>query len=263
MVTAATQTEIPMGGEGRVSKLFETALRRGPLRFDGRLLVVSLLAAVALMVLTLIVYTHPFLALDATIERDVQAVDAGPLLYVFAFYTAIGGPLAIVAEVVVFGTVLLLNHQAWRLVIAAALTSGWYLLLGHLVLRPRPSVGQVLRVTEHPGASSYPSGHTILFVTYCVVLMLCLVYRFLPRSVRPFGWGIVVLLLAVGGISRIYSGAHWPTDVLAGLLIGVGWLSFVISISWISDPLLRRLPMSRPAVPGVPPTVSSGPVQGT
>jgi membrane-associated phospholipid phosphatase len=252
-----------MGGEGRVRRVFDTALRRGPLRFDGRLLVVSLLAAAALIVLTLIVFTHPYLALDANIERDIQGLDAGPILYVFAFYTAIGGPLALVAEVVVFGIVLLLNYQAWRLVVAAALTSGWYLLLGHIVLRPRPSVGQVLRVTEHPGASSYPSGHTILFVTYCVVLMLCLVYRFLPRSVRPAGWGIVVLLLAVGGISRIYSGAHWPTDVLAGLLIGVGWLSFAMSISWISDPVLRRLPLSRPAVPRVPPSVSSDPVAGT
>jgi membrane-associated phospholipid phosphatase len=246
-----------------MSRVFDTALRRGPLRFDGRLLVVSLLAAVTLIVLTLLVSTHPYLALDASIERDIQGVDAGPLLHVFAFYTAIGGPLALVAEVVVFGIVLLLNYQAWRLVVAAALTSGWYLLLSHVMLRPRPNVSQVLRVTEHPGASSYPSGHTILFVTYCVVLMLCLVYRFLPRSVRPAGWGIVVVLLAVGGISRIYSGAHWPSDVLAGLLIGVGWFCFVMSISWISDPVLRRLPASRPAAPRVPPSVSSDPVAGT
>jgi membrane-associated phospholipid phosphatase len=252
-----------MGPELSLAKRLDAAVRSGPLRFDPRLLVASLLAAVALAVLTLVVYTHPYLPLDAGIERDIQGVDAGPLLYVFAFYTAIGGPLAIVAEVVVFGIVLLLNRQAWRLVIAAALTSGWYLLLSHLVLRPRPAVGQVLRVTEHPGASSYPSGHTILFVTYCVVLMLCLVYRFLPRSARPVGWGIVVVLLAVGAISRMYSGAHWPTDVLAGLLIGGGWLSFVISISWISDPVLDPPVGPRGALPGVPPGGSTDRLAGT
>jgi undecaprenyl-diphosphatase len=243
-------------------RMLRTALRRGPLRFDGRLLVVSLLAAVALALLTIVVYTHPYLPLDAGIERAIQSVDVGPLVYVFAFYTAIGGPFALVAEVVVFGIVLLLNYQAWRLVIAAALTSGWYLLLGHLVMRPRPAVGQVLRVTEHPGASSYPSGHTILFVTYCVVLMLCLFYRYLPRSGRPVGWGIVVVLLAVGATSRIYPGAHWPTDVLAGLLIGVGWLSFVMSISWISDPILHRPRSSRPAAPVVPAGAAADPVAG-
>jgi undecaprenyl-diphosphatase len=128
------------------------------------------------------------------------------------------------------------------------------------VLRPRPAVGQVLRVTEHPGASSYPSGHTILFVTYGVVLMLCLVYRFLPRSVRPAGWGIVIVLLAIGAISRMYSGAHWPTDVLAGLLIGGGWLTFVMSINWISDGVLRRPAVSQRAAPVVPAGASADPL---
>src|SRR4030081_517599 len=116
-----------MDWEGSMARrMLRTALRRGPLRFDGRLLVVSLLAAVALALLTIVVYTHPYLPLDAGIERSIQSVDVGPLVYVFAFYTAIGGPFALVAEVVVFGIVLLLNYQAWRLVIAAALTSGWY-----------------------------------------------------------------------------------------------------------------------------------------
>jgi membrane-associated phospholipid phosphatase len=249
-----------MARESSVTRTLRAAVRGGPLRFDRTLLVVSLIAAAALALLTVVVYTHPYLPLDASIERDIQGVDVGPLLYVFAFYTAIGGPLAIIAEVVVFGIVLLLNRQAWRLVIAAALTSGWYLLLGHLVLRPRPAVGQVLRVTEHPGASSYPSGHTILFVTYGVVLMLCLVYRFLPRSVRPAGWGIVIVLLAIGAISRMYSGAHWPTDVLAGLLIGGGWLTFVMSINWISDGVLRRPAVSQRAAPVVPAGASADPL---
>jgi len=252
-----------MGRELSVAKMLRPAVPSGPLRIDRRLLFVSLLAAVALAALTLVVYTHPYLPLDASIERGVQGVDAGPLLYVFAFYTAIGGPFAIVAEVVVFGIVLLLNRQAWRLVIAAALISGWYLLISHVVLRPRPAVGQVLRVTEHPGASSYPSGHTILFLTYCVVLMLCLVYRFLPRSARPVGWGIVVVLMAVGAISRMYSGAHWPTDVLAGLLIGVGWLSLVVSINWISGPALHAPVTSPRAAPVVLPGVSTDQLAGT
>jgi membrane-associated phospholipid phosphatase len=252
-----------MGLQLTVARTFSAAFRSGPLRINRTLALVSLIAAVALALLTAVVYTNPYLPLDAAIERYLQGFDAGPLLYVFAFYTAIGGPLAIPAEVVVFGMVLLLNRQAWRLVIAAALTSGWYLLLNHLVLRPRPAVGEVLRVTEHPGASSYPSGHTILFVTYCVVLMLCLVYRFLPRPVWPVGWGIVAVLLAVGALSRMYSGAHWPTDVLAGLLIGFGWLSFVTSISWISQPALHSGVRSTDAVPVVPPGGSADQLAGT
>src|SRR2546430_11249858 len=110
-----------MGREHSVARMLRAAVPTGPLRIDRRLLIVSLLAAVALVVLTLVVYTHPYLPLDASIERAVQGVPAGPLLYVFAFYTAIGGPFAIVAQVVVFGILLLLNRRASRLAIAAAL----------------------------------------------------------------------------------------------------------------------------------------------
>jgi len=52
--------------------------------------------------------------------------------------------------------------------------------------------------------------------------------------------GVAALFVIVGGFSRIYSGAHWPTDVLGGILIAVAWLSFVMSIRWISDPVLEQ-----------------------
>jgi membrane-associated phospholipid phosphatase len=37
------------------------------------------------------------------------------------------------------------------------------------------------------------------------------------------------------GLDRIYAGTHWPSDVLAGVLIATAWLSFVLSIRWIRD----------------------------
>ena len=41
-------------------------------------------------------------------------------------------------------------------------------------------------------------------------------------------------------ISRVYVGAHWPTDVLTGMLIGTAWLSLVVSVRWVSDRALLR-----------------------
>ncbi|HSS93117.1 MAG TPA: phosphatase PAP2 family protein [Candidatus Dormibacteraeota bacterium] len=207
-------------------------------RFHRPLLVVSAACAVALAALTVLVYSSPYLAIDASIARAIQSINVGPLTGLFDFYRQIGGPYGLEAEAVVFIIILVLNRHSWRLLIAGALASAWYIALVNLVARPRPTVPNVLRVTEHPGASSYPSGHTILFVFYAVILMTCVGLKYIPRRWQPLGWAIAVLFVLGGAFSRVYSGAHWPTDVLAGLLIGVGWMSFVLSIRWISDPVL-------------------------
>ncbi len=213
-------------------------------RFRRSLLVVAAICALATAGLTLLVYTNPILGFDAAIARAMQSINVGPLTALFEFYRQVGGPYALAGEAVVFGIVLLLHRSSWRLLVAGTLASGWYFLLVNVVTRPRPHVPDVLRVTEHPGAHSYPSGHMILFTFYAVVLMTTLGLKYISRRWQPLGWTIAVLFLLVGGFSRVYSGAHWPTDVLGGLLIGIGWLSLVLSIRWISDPVVdpRRRP---------------------
>jgi undecaprenyl-diphosphatase len=214
--------------------------QRSGAHFHRPLLLVSGLCAVAVAALTVLVYMSPVIPLDGAIARAVQSVPVGPLSPILDFYREIGGPYAIVAEAVVFAIILALNRSSWRLLIAGALASGWYFVLVHLVARPRPTVPDVLRVIEHPGASSYPSGHMILFTFYALILLTTLGLKYIPRRWQPVGWAVAVLFVVIGGFSRIYSGAHWPTDVLAGLLIGVGWLSFVLSVRWISDPVLEQ-----------------------
>jgi undecaprenyl-diphosphatase len=93
-------------------------------------------------------------------------------------------------------------------------------------------------VTEHPGSTSFPSGHLIFITLSVAVLMLCVGRRYLPRWARPIGWAAVVAVVLATGVDRIYGGAHWPSDVLGGELIAVAWLTFVVSVRWISDPAL-------------------------
>ncbi len=197
-----------------------------------------MLTAVVAAALSIYVAGHPFIPQDAQVERDVQATNWGPLALSFPFFSWIGDTKGFVFEVIIFAAIVVFNRRAWIFAAGAVLSGGWYVLLSHLIDRPRPTTSQVLRVTEHPGASSYPSGHTIFIVTVTVVLLLGLGHRFLPRWGRVAGWVVVLLLIAANAVARMYTGAHWPTDVLGGILIAVAWLTFLVSFRWVSGRVL-------------------------
>jgi undecaprenyl-diphosphatase len=136
--------------------------------------------------------------------------------------------------------VLLLNHRAWLLALAATAGGMWYGVLVGMVNRPRPRLEQILQITEHPGATSFPSGHVIFITISLGLVFLCLGYRYLPRWAIPIGWGVVAAIVLLAAMSRVYVGAHWPVDVLASLFVAWGWLALVTSIRWISDRALVR-----------------------
>jgi membrane-associated phospholipid phosphatase len=202
---------------------------------NRRLLSVAVIAAVAFGILTAFVLMHPYLSIDAAVDRDIQAANWGPLALTFPFFTWLGGPGGLYMQASVFALVLLLNRRAWVLALAAFAGGLWYEVFVHVVNRPRPIPSQILRVTEHPGSTSFPSGHLIFITISVAVLMLCVGQRYLPRWARPIGWAAVVGTVLATGVDRIYGGAHWPSDVLAGILIATAWLTFVVSVRWISS----------------------------
>jgi membrane-associated phospholipid phosphatase len=203
-----------------------------------RMLAVAIAAAVAVGILTAVVVMHPYLPLDATVEDNIQATNWGPLSLTFPFFTWLGGPGGVPMQAFVILLVLLLNRRAWRLALAGLAGGLSYLTIVNLVNRPRPTADQILRVTDHPGSTSFPSGHLIFITISVAVLMLCIGHRYLPGWARPIGWAVVAAIVLLTGLDRIYGGAHWPSDVLAGALIAIAWMSFVVSVRWISEPAL-------------------------
>jgi undecaprenyl-diphosphatase len=217
-------------------------VNRGPWLF------VAIAATAAVGIITAIVVMNPSLQIDAIVERDIQATNLGPLTLTFPFFTWLGGPGGIPMQAVVVLLVLLFNRRAWILALAGLAGGLWYEVIVNLVNRPRPTAGQVLRITEHPGSTSFPSGHLIFITISAALLMLCLGHRYLPPWARPIGWALVAAIVAAVALDRIYAGTHWPSDVLAGILIATGWLCLVMSIRWITDRAFASKQTERPRV---------------
>jgi membrane-associated phospholipid phosphatase len=204
------------------------------------LLAVAVVVAVLVAGLTAFVIANPYWPLDDSVDRSIQAVNWGPLALTFPFFTWLGGPGGIYMQVVAFLLVLLFNRRAYLLALAALVGGLSYLTLVHLVNRPRPTVDQVIRITEHPGSTSFPSGHLIFITISAALLMLCIGYRYLPRWAIPIGWAVVVAIVLATGVDRIYGGAHWPSDALGGALIAAAWVALVTSVRWLSDRAIHR-----------------------
>lgn len=129
------------------------------------------------------------------------------------------------------------KHSA-RLLLAA--TVGNILLDGALKLvyhRPRPSVfaWQTTAVS-----SSFPSGHAMSATVVYGTVAYLLVRLQKHRWARMLTLSAAILLILLICLTRLYLGVHYPSDVLGGIIVGLGWASFCMATLEASLVLARR-----------------------
>jgi undecaprenyl-diphosphatase len=103
-------------------------------------------------------------------------------------------------------------------------------LLKMLIGRPRP-VSDLVRVSVHPAAESFPSGHVTFYVCYFGFLFF-VAYAILPRGSMARRLALLSLIIPVAlvGLSRVYLGAHWPSDTLGAYLLSGLWLALSLEL---------------------------------
>jgi undecaprenyl-diphosphatase len=150
--------------------------------------------------------------------------------------TALGS--AVVLGLAVVGVaVFLLLQGAWRIAIFVVAASGGGWLLNHLLKelfgRARPDVVPHLREVL---TLSFPSGHAMTSAAVYLTLGALLMRIATRRLTKFYCMGAAMLLTAFVGASRVYLGVHYPTDVLAGWLLGLSWAL----LCWLTERALER-----------------------
>ncbi|MGY1855781.1 phosphatase PAP2 family protein [Modestobacter sp. SYSU DS0290] len=147
---------------------------------------------------------------------------------------ALSGTRAVIAVGLTLAVLSLAWAGSWRPVVFVLVTVigevALYFVIGLVVGRVRPDV---VDLTEGlPVGASWPSGHSGMAVAlYGALAVLVISYGVGRRR-----WAVLavpVLLAPAIGITRIHIAAHHPTDVLAGLLLGTGW---VLACAWAVQP---------------------------
>ena len=137
--------------------------------------------------------------------------------------TALGGVAVLVLTTVVVSVFFLLQRR-WSTMLYILVTVGGGIVLSSVAKeffdRPRPDLvphGSLVHT------ASFPSGHSMMAAVAYLTLG-ALIARVQPRlALKIFTLSVAVLLTLLVGMSRIYMGVHWPTDVAAGWLAGGAW----------------------------------------
>ncbi|MES2444881.1 MAG: phosphatase PAP2 family protein [Pseudomonadota bacterium] len=211
------------------------------IRADGRLL----LAFLALAVLALV-----FLKLASeVVEGDTMAFDRWVMLALrhpdhldipvgvawlqipMRDITAIGGSTGLtLITLVITGFLLVARKFATAAFVFAAIAGGALLsvALKSVFLRPRPEIVPHLVLVD---TTSFPSGHAMNSAIVFLTLGALLTRTQKDRTVRIYLVAVAILLTLLVGFSRVYLGVHWPSDVIAGWIVGAGWATFCLAIA--------------------------------
>ena len=223
----------------------------GASRFSQRAALIAAIACIAVVVvLGLGVATHfgPQLRLDAAVSRALYAGDARSAVVndLLQVLTAPG--------LTVFRVVVLLPVVVWLVVRRFWWTAAWVLtaivLVAPLTTAVKELVGRVRPGFANGGARleslSFPSGHSSGSATL-VTVVLVLVWPLLARTGRRVCLALGIALAVLVGLTRMWLGVHFLSDVLGGWALGVAW-TLALAVAFGALPGGRAaLPARQPA----------------
>jgi len=182
---------------------------------------------------------HPLLAYALTLRSP--ALDAA-----VTSYTDIAGVVGMPVLAVAIMLMLALRRRSWTpviLILAAGTGSLLMTIAGkELIGRNRPELADAVPPYEY--SPSFPSGHSLNAIVIAGIVAYLLILRQRSKRARTLTITIALLFALTIGLSRVYLGHHWFTDVLAAWALGAAWLALVITAHRLYLTIRHRGPAS-------------------
>jgi undecaprenyl-diphosphatase len=155
------------------------------------------------------------------------------------FFTYAGGPVGISALTLILVFALVDLGRIPEARFSAVLVIGGTILanvLKPVLKRVRPPDSELM--ITRPKSSSFPSGHSMASMCLGLAAIEAIIAApTLPASIKVFVVVACVVYVVMVGVSRVYLGVHWPSDVLAAWLLGTAWISGATGLRYLATDL--------------------------
>jgi membrane-associated phospholipid phosphatase len=206
--------------EKLVGKQTTIARRRD---FRGLILIIL----VSFIGLGTLVKLHPSNDIDLSITHFIQQINAPWFDLIMRTFTLLGNAVPAIITVIILVAVLFIlkrKKESLLLLISSAGASLISAIAKTIVARPRPDPNVIHQIGIYSKSDSFPSGHVLVLMGIYGCLFYLVFTRLKKGLLRIVLIDIFLIILFLIGISRIYLGAHWFSDVLGSYFIGTAWI---------------------------------------
>lgn len=199
----------------------------------------ALVVLVLFAINTYLVVANQVLPADEPIATFIQNLNWGPVVYPLQLINACAGVWQVVVGAIAVVALFILERRAGWLMLIGSTSSLFDNLIKLVISRQRPPADLVHILSPTTGFS-YPSGHAVFFTWMSFMVAVSLAPK-IRRAFRPVLWTVALIVIVLTCVARVWAGAHWPSDVVGGVLLGVGWSAFVLWLPerWLPSPSFR------------------------
>jgi undecaprenyl-diphosphatase len=198
---------------------------------------------------TYVVVNHLTIAQDLGTTLFIQQFNWGPLVYPMEWINASAGYGQVALGVIAIVALFIFERRAGWLMLIGSISSLIDNIIKLLVSRSRPCSDplsancpsvDLVHILQPASGFSYPSGHAVFFTWMSFMIAFSVAPRVKPVY-RPMLWIAAAIVIVLTCIARVWAGDHWPSDVLGGVLLGIGWSAFVLWLPerWLPSPKFR------------------------